>query len=78
MKTISPGIYKHYKGKLYKVIGQALHSETLEEMVVYKALYKGDFPAGTLWVRPAVMFAETVIVDGKKLRRFRRIPEART
>lgn len=60
------GVYRHYKGNLYQVIGVARHSETLEEVVVYRALYgeKG------LWVRPLAMFKETIIRDGEELRRF--------
>jgi hypothetical protein len=54
------GIYKHYKGNLYKVIAIAKHSETLEEVVVYEALYAGDFPMRQVWVRPASMWNETV------------------
>jgi len=65
---LKPGNYKHYKGKLYEVIGTARHSETLEELVVYKALYQ---PEGeNLWVRPLKMFTEDVEVDGKKTPRF--------
>ncbi len=70
-ELIRPGIYEHFKGKRYEVIGMARHSETLEPMVVYKALYKGDFPEGSLWVRPLKMFQETVTVDGKSTPRFR-------
>ena len=68
---IEKGIYEHYKGKYYEVVGEALHSETEEPMVVYKALYKGDFPEGTLWVRPLGMFKEDVSVQGKVVPRFR-------
>ncbi|MCW3105307.1 MAG: hypothetical protein JWO09_3747 [Bacteroidetes bacterium] len=65
---LKPGTYKHYKGKLYEVIGTARHNETLEELVVYKALYQ---PEGeNLWVRPLKMFREDVEVDGKKTPRF--------
>ncbi|TAN58229.1 DUF1653 domain-containing protein [Patescibacteria group bacterium] len=60
------GKYRHYKGKEYKVIGVARHSETLEELVVYQALY-GE---GGFWVRPIKMFLEEVEVDGKKMPRF--------
>lgn len=60
------GIYRHYKGNNYKVIAVAKHSETQEEMVVYKALY-GDMG---LWVRPKQMFLETVEKDGKQVERF--------
>ena len=56
MSTIQPGRYRHFKGKEYEVIGTARHSETLEEMVVYRALY-GD---GGLWVRPLAMFLSKV------------------
>lgn len=63
---IQTGRYRHYKGKEYQVIGMAKNSETLEEMVVYKQLY-GDLG---LWVRPATMWNETVIVDGEEYKRF--------
>ncbi len=63
---ILPGKYRHFKGGLYEVIGVAHHSETLEEMVVYRALY-GE---GGLWVRPAAMWNETVTRDGVSYRRF--------
>ena len=65
---IQKGKYKHYKGNLYEVIGVAKHSETLEELVVYKALYQAE--GENLWVRPLKMFLETVVVDGKEVRRF--------
>ena len=68
---IQKGFYEHYKGKRYEVLDVAMHSETMEPMVVYKALYKGDFPEGTLWVRPLTMFKENVIVNGKPEPRFR-------
>lgn len=68
MKT---GLYQHYKGKQYEVIGIAHHSETLEEMVVYRALYDTpDFGYGALWVRPRAMFEEQVEVNGTKVPRF--------
>ncbi len=60
------GKYKHYKGKFYEVIGIAKHSETKEELVVYKALYDSR----ELWVRPKKMFLEKVIIDGKEVSRF--------
>ena len=60
------GIYRHYKGQRYQVFGIARHSETLEELVVYRALY-GEHG---LWVRPAAMFGETVTVDGETVPRF--------
>jgi hypothetical protein len=60
MEEIRPGRYRHFKGNEYRVIGTARHSETLEEMVVYQAMY-GDHG---LWVRPASMWSETVERDG--------------
>ena len=65
-EKIVPGRYRHFKGNEYEVIGLARHSETTEEMVVYRALY-GD---GGLWVRPAGMWNETVERDGKTYQRF--------
>lgn len=62
-----PGRYRHYKGKDYRVIGLARHTETEEPLVVYQALY-GE---RGLWVRPAAMFAETVELDGQRVPRFR-------
>ncbi|MEW9624085.1 DUF1653 domain-containing protein [Rhodanobacter geophilus] len=63
---VVPGLYRHYKGQRYRVLGTASHSETLEPLVVYQALY-GE---RGLWVRPAAMFAETVTVDGQTMPRF--------
>ena len=63
---IKKGKYRHFKGNEYEVIGTAKHSETLEEMVVYRALY-GE---GGLWVRPAEMWNETIIRDEKEVKRF--------
>jgi fructan beta-fructosidase len=60
------GLYRHYKGMLYEVIDTVRHSETLEAMTLYRALY-GDFG---LWVRPAAMFSETVVIDGVEQKRF--------
>ena len=64
--SVENGMYRHYKGSLYEVVGVAQHSETDEKLVVYKTLY-GDFG---LWVRPLVMFLETVEVEGKTVPRF--------
>lgn len=61
------GIYQHYKGNYYEVIDIAKHSETLEDMVIYRTLY-GDFG---LWVRPLAMFLEQIEINGKKIPRFR-------
>ncbi|MBL7078196.1 DUF1653 domain-containing protein [Candidatus Shapirobacteria bacterium] len=77
MKEIKPGTYRHYKGTLVVVIGIALHSETLEEMVVYNHPdpIKGK-GANTMWVRPKKMFMENVRIDGKKVPRFEFIKKA--
>jgi len=66
MSTIPLGIYRHYKGNEYEVIGFAKHSETLDDMVIYKSLYGEQ---GT-WVRPLSMWEEWVQVNGKKVKRF--------
>ena len=66
MEELKPGIYRHFKGNLYELVDIAKHSETLEEMVVYKALY-GE---GEIWVRPAKMWNELVFVDNKQVKRF--------
>lgn len=66
MTEIKLGKYRHFKGNMYEVIGIAKNSETLEETVVYRALY-GD---GELWVRPASMWNEIVLRDGKEYKRF--------
>ncbi|WP_148860997.1 DUF1653 domain-containing protein [Marinobacter fonticola] len=65
-QTLKPGRYRHYKGKDYEVIGVARHSETEEELVVYRPLY-GD---QGLWVRPLNMFRESVEVAGESVPRF--------
>ena len=66
MEEIKLGRYRHFKGNEYRVIGIAKHSESLEEMVIYQALY-GE---GGVWVRPASMWNETVERDGKTFKRF--------
>ncbi len=71
MSEMKPGKYQHYKGKFYNVLGVAHHSETLEELVVYQALYESEFGVNALWVRPKKMFEETVTVDGQDVPRFR-------
>ncbi|MFC1727066.1 DUF1653 domain-containing protein [Patescibacteria group bacterium] len=72
MSKLKVGKCQHYKGKLHEVIGVARHSETLEELVVYKALYESkDFGKDALWVRPLKMFLEKVEVDGNKVPRFK-------
>ena len=66
---IKKGKYRHFKGNEYEVIDVAKHSETCEEMVVYRALYGEK----ELWVRPYEMFREIIERDGKKMRRFEKI-----
>ncbi len=66
-----PGLYRHYKDLPYEVIGTVRHSETLEPMTLYRALY-GE---RGLWVRPAAMFNEEVVIDGVRQPRFARLPD---
>ena len=66
MNPIMLGVYRHYKGNKYEVTGFAKHSETLEDMVIYRALY-GE---RSVWVRPLSMWSETVDVEGKRVKRF--------
>ncbi|MBX3588605.1 MAG: DUF1653 domain-containing protein [Ramlibacter sp.] len=66
-----PGRYRHYKGLPYEVLGTVRHSETLEPMTLYRALYGGH----GLWVRPAAMFGEEVLVDGVRQPRFARVDD---
>lgn len=68
---IQTGLYRHFKGNLYEVIGTALHSETREPMVVYRALYGEN----GLWVRPAAMWSEMIERGGQTVRRFTYIGE---
>jgi len=70
------GRYRHFKGKEYEVIGVARHSETLEELVIYKALYDSEFGKGALWARPKEDFlGEKKLKDGKVVKRFEKIDE---
>ena len=76
MQTITPGKYKHYKGGEYEVVGIARDEETLDNLIVYKALYETkDFPKGSLWVRPLEMFMEEVDVEGELVPRFSMISD---
>lgn len=68
-QMIKLGKYRHYKGNEYEVIGEAKHSETSEELVVYRALYGNR----DLWVRPLGMFIEKIETNGKKMPRFKYI-----
>jgi hypothetical protein len=67
--TTPPGRYRHYKGMEYDVVGTVRHSETLEPMTLYRALYGEN----GLWVRPAAMFLEEVVIDGMRQLRFTKI-----
>lgn len=71
MNELKPGRYRHFKGNEYELLYVAKHSETLEDMVVYRALYG----AHGIWVRPASMWNETVERDGKRIQRFTYIGE---
>ena len=74
MEKVIIGIYQHYKGNQYKVLGIGHHSETLEELVIYEALYLSPkFGKNALWVRPLKMFLEEVEVDGQNVPRFKKI-----
>ena len=64
--TLIPGVYRHFKGNQYQLIEIATHSETGEKFVVYRALY-GE---RGMWIRPVEMFDETIIRDGKTIKRF--------
>lgn len=72
---IQLGKYKHFKnGQTYELLGIVRHSETLEEMVLYKALYQSDeFGENALWVRPKAMFFERLMHEGKLVSRFEHI-----
>lgn len=70
-ESIQPGRYRHFKGNEYEVIALAKHSETLEDMVVYRALY-GEHG---LWVRPAAMWQEEITRDNKTFKRFEKIED---
>jgi len=73
MKTeIKPGIYQHYKGNLYEVIGIGHHSETLEIFVVYRALYDSpEFGENAIWVRPYKLFVDKVEWEANVVPRFK-------
>lgn len=74
------GVYKHYKGMYYEVLGVVRHSETLENLVLYKALYEikefgVEFRKEPLFVRPKEIFEEILIINNKKVKRFKFIKE---
>lgn len=69
--AVEKGLYQHYKGPMYEVLELAKHSETEEELVVYRALY-GE---RGVWCRPLAMFDETIVKDGKTIKRFARVED---
>ncbi len=74
--ALKPGIYKHYKGGFYKVIGIARHENTEEEMVVYRSISRGlENGEGPLWVRPIDQFTEIVEAKEKRVQRFTYVSE---
>ena len=74
MADLKLGKYQHFKGGIVEVLHIASHSETLEKFVVYKALYEcKTYGKGSIWIRPLKMFKEKVIVDNKKVPRFKYI-----
>lgn len=76
MEHFQKGKYQHYKGQFYEVVDLVRHSETCEELVLYRALYESkDFGKDALWVRPWKMFFENVITDGVEIPRFKYISE---
>lgn len=68
MELVVGGVYQHYKGPRYRVLGECRHSETLEELVYYECLY--DNPNGQYWVRPKDMFCGMIERDGQQVQRF--------
>lgn len=68
MSQIKAGVYRHYKGKQYRVHGIVKHSETLDDLVLYETLYENDL--GKMWVRPKSMFLEKVELNGEWVDRF--------
>lgn len=74
MLRVKPGKCHHFKGKNYEVIGIGHHSETLEELVIYRALYDSpEFGKNALWARPVESFIGSVEKNGKKISRFKYI-----
>lgn len=69
------GIYRHYKGQFYEVIGTVVHSETFEELVLYRSIEGSpEYSKETLWVRPKAMFEGIVVIDGVSMPRFVKVP----
>lgn len=71
-QELPPGRYRHYKGGEYEVVGVARHSESDEQLVVYRCLYDNN----SLWVRPLSMFVEKIMIEGREISRFVRIDTA--
>jgi hypothetical protein len=79
MSEIIPGLYEHFKGGKYHVLGVAKHSETLEEYVVYIHLGKDSFGTdNSMWIRPASMFKESVEIEGRTVPRFKYLGDSST
>jgi hypothetical protein len=68
-------IVKHYKGKHYQILHIADHTETREKMVIYKQLYKNEYPYGYIWCRPFDMFNEQIVYDNKVVHRFENVKD---
>ena len=76
MEKIKLGKYQHYKGGFYEILGVGKNTETMEDFVVYKSLYKtSKFPIGSIWIRPKEMFFEQVEMNGQKIPRFKFLGE---
>lgn len=73
--SVKLGYYQHFKGNIYQVIGVGKHSETGEELVVYKGLYDSPHGYGAIWIRPIAMFLEVIERDGNVVRRFAHISD---
>jgi hypothetical protein len=67
-EIVTGGLYRHYKGKMYRALDIVRHSETLEELVLYETLYENEL--GKLWVRPKAMFLSNIEIEGRSVRRF--------
>ncbi len=76
-RQLNPGAYQHFKGDIMEVVGVALHSETLEEFVVYAHTTGAHAGEKHFWIRPLAMFAEIIERDGKKMPRFTYIKNVR-
>jgi hypothetical protein len=70
-KGLQSGLYRHYKGNIYEVLGTARHSETLEVLVVYRR--KAENEGEDLWVRPLKMFTEKLLINGAEISRFQKL-----